>query len=242
MCEPMNPAPPVTRIMRRSLWQDAPTTVARVPDVVLPVLDERAALPWVLERMPAGYEPIVVDNGSTDGSGELAAALGAHVVHEPRPGFGAACFAGLVRGARRGRLLHGLRRVVRPAASCRGSPSRSRPARPIWCSAPARVRRLAAARALANRAADRGAAAAHRRRAARPRPDAGRAPRGAARRSACVDRRFGWPLEMVVRAAEAGWRIDEVDVDLPPAPGRSKVTGTVRGTLRTVRDMVAALA
>ena len=63
--------------------------------VVLPVLDERAALPWVLERMPAGYEPIVVDNGSTDGSGELAAALGAHVVHEPRPGFGAACFAGL---------------------------------------------------------------------------------------------------------------------------------------------------
>ena len=42
-------------------------------DVVLPVLNEREALPWVLERMPAGYEPIVVDNGSTDGSGELAA-------------------------------------------------------------------------------------------------------------------------------------------------------------------------
>jgi glycosyltransferase involved in cell wall biosynthesis len=66
-----------------------------VRHVVLPVLNERAALPWVLERMPAGYEPIVVDNGSTDGSGDLAAALGAEVVHEPRPGFGAACFAGL---------------------------------------------------------------------------------------------------------------------------------------------------
>ena len=63
--------------------------------VVLPVLDEREALPWVLERMPAGYEPIVVDNGSTDGSGALAASLGAQVVLEPRPGFGAACFAGL---------------------------------------------------------------------------------------------------------------------------------------------------
>jgi glycosyltransferase involved in cell wall biosynthesis len=62
--------------------------------VILPVLDEREALPWVLARMPAGYEPIVVDNGSTDGSGELAASLGAHVVREPRPGFGAACFAG----------------------------------------------------------------------------------------------------------------------------------------------------
>src|SRR5215218_2187926 len=64
-------------------------------DVVLPVLDERDALPWVLGRMPPGYEPIVVDNGSTDGSGELAAALGARVVREPVPGFGAACFAGL---------------------------------------------------------------------------------------------------------------------------------------------------
>src|SRR6476659_5648778 len=66
-----------------------------MPDVVLPVLDERRALPWVLERMPAGYVPIVVDNGSTDGSGELAASLGARVVHEPQPGFGAACWAGL---------------------------------------------------------------------------------------------------------------------------------------------------
>src|SRR5215207_10921057 len=66
-----------------------------MPDVVLPVLNERQALPWVLGRMPDGYRPIVVDNGSTDGSGELAAALGAHVVREPQPGFGAACFAGL---------------------------------------------------------------------------------------------------------------------------------------------------
>ena len=40
-----------------------------MPAVVLPVLNERDALPWVLGRMPAGYEPIVVDNGSTDGSG-----------------------------------------------------------------------------------------------------------------------------------------------------------------------------
>src|SRR5215210_1163574 len=66
-----------------------------MPQVVLLVLDEREALPWVLERMPPGYTPIVVDNGSTDGSGDVAAALGARVVHEPQPGFGAACFAGL---------------------------------------------------------------------------------------------------------------------------------------------------
>src|SRR5215217_8791036 len=64
-------------------------------DVILPVLDEREALPWVLGRMPAGYAPIVVDNGSSDGSGELADRLGARLVREPRRGFGAACWAGL---------------------------------------------------------------------------------------------------------------------------------------------------
>ncbi|MBA2297212.1 MAG: glycosyltransferase family 2 protein, partial [Actinobacteria bacterium] len=64
-------------------------------EVILPVLDEVDALPWVLGRFPAGYEPIVADNGSTDGSSELARRLGARVVVEPRPGFGAACFTGL---------------------------------------------------------------------------------------------------------------------------------------------------
>ena len=65
-----------------------------MPDVVIPVLDEAAALPSVLGAMPAGYRPIVVDNGSTDGSGDVAGALGATVVTEPRRGFGAACYAG----------------------------------------------------------------------------------------------------------------------------------------------------
>src|SRR5215213_8925575 len=64
-------------------------------DVVLPVLDGRDALPWVLARMPAGCSPIVVDNGSTDGSAALAERLGARVVREPQRGFGAACWAGL---------------------------------------------------------------------------------------------------------------------------------------------------
>jgi hypothetical protein len=71
-------------------------------------------------------------------------------------------------------------------------------------------------------------------------------PMRAARREALLalgieDRRFGWPLEMVVRAAAAGWSIAERPVVYHPRQGRSKVTGTVRGTLRTVRDMSAAL-
>ena len=45
-------------------------------DVVLPVLDEVDAIPWVLERMPPDVRPIVVDNGSTDGSADLARSLG----------------------------------------------------------------------------------------------------------------------------------------------------------------------
>ena len=55
------------------------------------------------------------------------------------------------------------------------------------------------------------------------------------------DRRFGWPLEMVVRAAADGWRINEVPVRYTPRTGKSKVTGTVRGTVRTVRDMAVVL-
>ena len=57
-----------------------------------------------------------------------------------------------------------------------------------------------------------------------------------------TDRRFGYPLEMVVRAAEAGWRIAETAVPYYPREGKSKVTGTLRGTLRTVTDMRRVLA
>jgi hypothetical protein len=64
-------------------------------DVIFPCLDEAAALPWVLERRPARYRPIVVDNGSTDDSSKIAYRCGATVVFEPRRGFGAACHAGL---------------------------------------------------------------------------------------------------------------------------------------------------
>src|ERR671918_376542 len=66
-----------------------------MPDVVLPVLNEAAALPAVLSRLPSGYRPIVVDNGSIDGSGDVARSFGATVLLEPRRGFGAACHSGL---------------------------------------------------------------------------------------------------------------------------------------------------
>jgi glycosyltransferase involved in cell wall biosynthesis len=48
-------------------------------NVVLPVLNEARALPWVLARMPERYAPIVVDNGSADDSADIAEDLGALV-------------------------------------------------------------------------------------------------------------------------------------------------------------------
>src|SRR5690606_4636158 len=78
----------------RSYGGTVTTTPAADVDVVLPYLNEAEALPWVLERIPPGWRALVVDNGSTDGSPEVARAYGATVVHEPRRGFGAACHAG----------------------------------------------------------------------------------------------------------------------------------------------------
>lgn len=56
------------------------------------------------------------------------------------------------------------------------------------------------------------------------------------------DRRSGYPLEMVLAASAAGMRIAETPVDYLPRTGRSKVTGTVRGTRQAVQDMRAVLA
>jgi hypothetical protein len=57
-----------------------------------------------------------------------------------------------------------------------------------------------------------------------------------------LDRRSGYPLEMLLRASAARWRILEVDMPYAPRVGRSKVTGTVRGTVTAVRDMSRVLA
>jgi hypothetical protein len=71
-------------------------------------------------------------------------------------------------------------------------------------------------------------------------------PMRATRRTALLglgmsDRRSGWPFEMVLRAADAGWRIREVPVPYRNRTGRSKVTGTVRGTARAFSDVVKVM-
>ncbi len=216
--------------------------MTHVPEVILPVLDEAEALPWVLGRMPAGYVPLVVDNGSRDGSAAIAARLGARVVHEPRRGFGAACHAGLLAA----------RDDVVALMDCDGSlDPRELPrlAAPVL-DGRARLtlgRRLPEAGAwplharLANRllAHELGRRTGVELRDLGPMRVAGRTDLLALE---LLDRRFGYPLEMVLRAARAHWPIVELPVAYRARSGRSKVTGTVRGTARAVRDMAGVLA
>lgn len=209
--------------------------------VILPVLDEAAAIPGVLGAMPEGFEPLVVDNGSSDGSAEIAREHGAEVIHEPRPGFGSACFAG----------LEAARSEIVCFMDCDGSLD---PRELPRVSDP--VEDGGADLMLGARAAEDGAWPAHARIANRvlalllrvrtglELTDIG--PMRAARREGLLelgirDRRFGWPLEMVLRAHEQGWRVGETPVGYREREGRSKVTGTVRGTLRTVHDMAKAM-
>ena len=210
-------------------------------DVILPVLDEAEALPWVLERMPEGYRPLVADNGSTDGSAELAAELGSRVVVEPRRGFGAACFAG----------LSAAETDVVCFMDCDGSldPRELPLVTDPLLSGDAQLM-LGARRPdpgawpLHARLANRAICLELRRRTGVELRDLGpmrAAPRAALLELGVRDRRFGWPLEMVLRAADAGWRIAEVPVAYRARSGRSKVTGTVKGTARAIRDMAGAL-
>ena len=213
-------------------------------DVVLPCLDEAASLPWVLSRLPAGYQAIVADNGSTDGSAEIALAHGARVVSVPQRGFGAAAHAGLeaatadvvcfcdADGSLDPAQLPSVAEPVRAGVHALVL-GRRRPLPGAW-PVHARLGNAVLARRLRRstglRVRDLGPMRA--------------APRAELLRLGLTDRRFGYPLEMVTRAAAEGWRVHEVDVDYGPrtAGSRSKVTGTVRGTLRTIRDMRAVLA
>ena len=215
-------------------------TVSMV-DVMLPCLNERGALPWVMSRLPHGYRAIVVDNGSSDGSGELAQSLGATVVREDRRGFGAAAHAGLLAataefvafcdcdGSLDPAQLPALLAPVMDGSAdlVLGSRQPQPGSWPLHARIANRVLASRLRRLTGERVSDLG-------------------PMRAARREGLLalgleDRRSGYPLEMFLKASRRSWRILEIPVTYAPRTGRSKATGTVRGTITAVRDMSAQL-
>lgn len=214
-------------------------------DLILPCRDEAASLRDLLPRVPEGLRVVVVDNGSTDGTADVAARLGAKVVTEPRPGYGAAVHAGVEAAtATYVAVMDGdgsfdpaeLLPLLDDVRSGRADMAvgRRRPvARGVW---PWHAR-------LGN-----GLVVTWlRRRIAMPVHDI--APMRVVRRRQLLDlgvedRRFGYPVELLDRATRAGWRFTERDVGYHPrAEGtRSKVSGSVRGTARTARDFWRVLS
>lgn len=211
--------------------------------LVLPCRDEEAALRVLLARVPEELGVIVVDNGSVDATAAVARAAGAEVVHEERPGYGAAVQAGLrAATATHVAVMDGdgscdpadvlpLLALVREGRADLAMGRRvAQGSRPPW---PARF-----GNALV--------LAVVRRRTGVVLHDLG--PLRVARRDDLLrlgveDRRFGYPVELLDRAARAGWRIEERDVAYHPRTvgTRSKVSGSMIGTIRAARDFVRVL-
>jgi glycosyltransferase involved in cell wall biosynthesis len=205
--------------------------------VVLPCLNEAASLPGVLAAMPDGYRPLVVDNNSTDDTAEVARRHGAEVVAEPRPGYGSAVHAGVMAattpvvavldadGSLDPRDLPALVDELGRGADM--AIGRRRPAKGLRWPWHARLGTATACWRLRKRYG----LMVH-----------DIAPMRVARRDALLalgvtDRRSGYPLELLVRAAQAGWKVVERDVAYGSRTGgRSKVSGTIRGSLIAALD------
>jgi glycosyltransferase involved in cell wall biosynthesis len=219
--------------------------VETVCDLVLPCRDEAAALAELLPRIPAGFAVVVADNGSSDGTAEVARRLGATVVTEPTPGYGAAVHAGL--------LAAGSEYVAFMDGDGSFDPE---DLLPLLADVRAGRADLAVGR---RRPVTRGVWPWHarlgnalvvwwlRRRIGMAAHDI--APMRVCRRQELLDldvrdRRFGYPVELLQKATLAGWRVSERDVGYHPraAGTRSKVSGSVRGTTRAARDFWRVLA
>jgi glycosyltransferase involved in cell wall biosynthesis len=215
--------------------KDVPPTC----ELILPCRDEARALLDLLPRIPTDIAVVVVDNGSTDATADVAAALGAQVVSETTPGYGAAVHAGLLAATSElVAVMDGdgsfdpedLRPLLDSVTSGRADLAVGR-RRPVTAGVWPWHARLGNALVLAWL----------RRRVGLGVHDI--APMRVARRADLLaldvrDRRFGYPLELFVKAADAGWRVVEHDVAYHPraAGTRSKVSGSVLGTARAAHD------
>lgn len=205
--------------------------------VVIPALNEERALGQTLAELPPVGLLIVVDNGSTDRTAEVAREGGAEVLAEPRRGYGQACQAGIARAAAWGAQVlvildadhsdhpEELPLLVDPILRDEADlvlGDRTRLALPGSLLPQQRYGNLLAtfliARATGHRYRDMG-------------------PFRAVRMSSLLrmkmeDPTFGWNVEMQIKAVKHGLRIEEIPVRYRPRIGVSKISGTVRGTLK----------
>jgi glycosyltransferase involved in cell wall biosynthesis len=205
--------------------------------VIIPALNEEEAIGVVVREVPRDLvtEVIVADNGSVDRTAEVARAAGARVIREPRRGYGAACLAGAMAVSEADILVF-----------LDGDRSDDPSEMPIV------LRPILEGRAdlvIGSRSAERtqaGALTSHQRLGNRlvtwmlhllyglTLTDIGpfRAiPAEVLRNLGMEHRTYGWPVEMIVKAAKKGYRVVNVPVSCRKRIGQSKVAGTVKGSL-----------
>lgn len=211
--------------------------------MVLPCMNEAESLPDVLATIPAGYHPLVVDNNSTDDTAEVARRHGATVVVESRPGYGSAVHAGVVAATTPIVAVIDADGSLDPADLPRlvaeldyGADlavGRRRPVPGLHWPWVARLGSVMMSWRLRTR---------------HGLPVHDIAPMRVFRRDALLglgitDRRSGYPLELLVRAAAAGWRVVEHDVAYGPRTGgKSKVSGSLRGSMIAILDFWKAIS
>jgi glycosyltransferase involved in cell wall biosynthesis len=221
-------------------------------DVIIPALDEREGIELVLGALPRGLlrEVVVVDNGSVDGTGAAARRLGATVVFEPRRGYGSACLAGI---AHLGRAAPPPEVVVFLDADYSDHPEElpllvepiARGEADLVIGSRVRGAREPNALPLHSRFGNALAAALLRCSMGIRTSDLGpfRAIRWTALASLGMsDRGYGWTVEMQIRAARRGLRTVEVPVSYRRRVGRSKVSGTVRGSAGAAAKILYTIA
>jgi glycosyltransferase involved in cell wall biosynthesis len=205
--------------------------------VVIPALNEEQAIGEVVRAVPINrvHEIIVVDNGSTDDTAKQASLAGARVIFEPRPGYGSACLAGAKAATEADIIvfLDGdrsddpgqLETVVAPVVNNRAD-----------LVIGSRIKGILekGAMPLHGRLGNRFIAFLLRRLYGISITDIGSFRAIHAHNLFDLDMQqmtYGWPVEMVVKAARKGLRIQSIPVNYRRRIGESKVTGTIRGTI-----------